>query len=438
MSAARPAADYGWLSATEVAATIAAGRLSPEHHLEYCLDRIKADDGRIGAWSFVDAEGAREQARRLHEVATPGPLHGICMGVKDVLDTCDMPTQHGAALYEGHQPSRDSACVAAVRASGAIVLGKTRPTEFASPIAVGVRNPLDITRSAGVSSSGSAAAVAAGMVPLALGTQTGGSIIRPASYCGIVGFKPSLTAIDRAGILHLRPSLDTVGLFARTVADAQLLFGALVPGMVRGYYEDGADPARVGVCRTGEWVHAKAEARKALAVVTEAARSAGAAVEDVDLPPIFQDALEAFRIIVTVETARAMATEFAAKQSRLNDWLRGIAVSARALTDARYREALDVAAECREALAPLFAKFDGFITPAAAGEAIARLDGLDDPWFCPLWTLMHGPALTFPAALGPSGLPVGIQLVGPPGADCRILALGEWLQATLVAHSVRG
>lgn len=438
MSVTRPAAECGWLSATEVVAKIAAGRLSPEHHLESCLERIRADDARIGAWSFVDAEGAREQARRLHEVASPGPLYGICIGVKDVLDTCDMPTQHGAALYEGHQPSRDSACVGAVRASGAIVLGKTRPTEFASPIAVGVRNPLDITRSAGVSSSGSAAAVAAGMVPLALGTQTGGSIIRPASYCGIVGFKPSLTAIDRAGILHLRPSLDTVGMFARTVADARLLFGALVPNVVRSAYEERADPVRLGVCRTGEWVHAKAETRNAMAEVSEAARSAGAAVEDVDLPPIFRDALEAFRIIVTVETARAMATEFAAKQSRLNDWLRGIAVSARALTDARYREALDIATQCREALVPLFAKFDGFITPAAAGEAIARLDGLDDPWFCPLWTLMHGPAITFPAALGPSGLPVGIQLIGPPGTDRRILALAEWLQGTLVAQSDLG
>lgn len=412
-----------------------AGHLTPLQHVDDCLDCIDRRDGDIGAWSYVDRVGARDRASALSAGADVGLLHGVCVGVKDVLDTYDMPTQHGSPVYEGHRPERDSACVAALRASGAILLGKTRPTEFASPVAVGVRNPLDPTRSAGVSSSGSAAAVAAGMVPLALGTQTGGSIIRPASYCGIVGLKPSLDAISRAAILHLRPSLDTIGVFARSVEDAGLFLRAVTGVSGEDPPRNSASPIRFGVCHTSEWHRAKPIARAALARAAGAARVAGAQVDEIELPGTFDHALEAFRIIVTVETARTMAREFMVAKEQLNEWLQGIPGGATKISELEYQDALSLAAACRQELAPWFAQFDALLAPATAGEAIAALHGLDDPWFCPLWTMMHGPALTIPVARGPLGLPVGIQIIGPPGGDFRLLEVARWLEIALAGPS---
>ena len=420
------------LPATAVASAIREGTLDPVQHVEDCIRRIDARDDLIRAWSHVERTGAMRRAEALRDASAGAPLRGLCVGVKDVLDTADMPTAHGSPLYEGHVPERDSACVAALRAAGAVVLGKTRPTEFASPFAVGVRNPRDVARTAGVSSSGSAAAVADPMVPLALGTQTGGSIIRPAAYCGLVGFKPSIDAIDRGGIRHLRPSLDTVGLFARSVADAALLFSALAdsPSGAQCEAAHGA-PRSIGICRTLEWEHAGEATRDALERVVALVARADAQVEDVPLPPIFADALEAFRVIVVVETARAMSEDFARGVETMNPWLQGIAKSALSITDLHYRSALATAEECRDALRSVFDAFEVLVAPATAGEAPRRLSGLDDPWFGPLWTMMHGPALALPVMRGAGGMPVAVQIVGAPGADASVLEAARWMERAL-------
>lgn len=390
-----------------------------------CLARIDERNASIGAWSYVD---------RAPQVPDHGALQDVCVGVKDVLDVAGMPTRHGSVLYDGHVAARDSACVAALRACGAIILGKTRCTEFASPVAVGVRNPRDPTRTAGVSSSGSAAAVADRMVPLALGTQTGGSIIRPASYCGIVGIKPSIDAVDRSGIRHVRPSLDTVGLFVPTLGDGIRAFAALTGA-------DAADapvtPRRIGLCRTYEWEHARVETREALDIAMAAARDHGVDIVEVDLPSPVENALDAFRIIVTVETAIAMADDYARGRATMNAWLQDTERAASALSAEDYRRALSTAATCRDALSPVFARCDVIMTPATAGEAPERLHGLDDPWFCPLWTMMHGPAVTFPVHQGPHGMPVGLQVVGRPGDDLRVLRIARWIDDAVRSRRAR-
>lgn len=394
-------------------------------HVAACLARIDTRDASIGAWSYVD---------RAPQVREDGLLRGVCAGVKDVLDVAGMPTRHGSALYDGDVEDRDSACVAALRDAGAIILGKTACTEFASPVAVGIRNPLDPTRTAGVSSSGSAAAVADRMVPLALGTQTGGSIIRPASYCGVVGIKPSLDAIDRAGIRHVRPSLDTVGLFAGTLDDGLRAFAAMT---LADAPDASLAPVRIGICRTSEWKHARLETREAIGVTAAAARDHDVDVVDVDLPYPFGNALDAFRVIVTVETRVAMAEDYARGRAKMNAWLQDVERGARALSSEDYRRALATADECRDALVAIFDSCDVLVTPATAGEAPARLQGLDDPWFCPLWTMMHGPAITFPVHEGPHGMPVGVQVVGRPRDDLRTLRIARWIDEAVRSRRAR-
>ena len=249
------------LTASEAAAKIAAGEITSEQLVSDCLSRIDAHDETLMAWTHVDADLALAQARACDAADTPaGPLHGVPVGVKDVLDTDDMPTEYGSEIYAGHQPATDSACVAALRAAGAVLLGKTTTTQFASPLPVGVRNPHDTDRTPGVSSSGSAAAVADFMAPLANGTQTGGSVILPAAFCGVVGYKASLDGLDRTGIAGLKKSLDTLGYFARSAEDIALVYAAVTGHTVP------ADPDRpkIGVCRTTMWYEAEPCAQAAV------------------------------------------------------------------------------------------------------------------------------------------------------------------------------
>ena len=376
---------------------------SSQDRVTECLARIEARESQIHAWAYLDPEHALAQARALDGMPGKGPLHGVPVGIKDVLDTFDMPTQHGSSIYRGHRPGRDSNCVAWLRKAGAVILGKTATTEFASPIPVGVRNPLDFTRTPGVSSSGSAAAVADRMVPLALGTQTGGSVIRPAAYCGIYGYKGSIDAIDRGGIQHVRPSLDTVGVFARSLEDL---------GRVVAFKPLERAP-RLGFCRTYEWHLARPETQEAL---LDAAERLGA--KEIELPALFKDALESFRVIVLRESALAYEREFREHLGTMNDWLKQVA--AQSVSDAAYENALRQAAQCRAYLATVFKDIDAIITPATAGEASQKLTGLEDQTFCPLWTLMHGPCVTIPAFKGPNGMPMGLQVVGPIEGDERL------------------
>jgi Asp-tRNA(Asn)/Glu-tRNA(Gln) amidotransferase A subunit family amidase len=440
-SHARPLQDVHALDATVARACIDDGRLTPSSLVAACLARIVARDRLIGAWAHVAPELARRRAALLDREACHGPLHGIPVGIKDVLDTFDMPTAHGSTLYRGDVPARDSACVAALRAAGAVIVGKTTTTAFASPIAVGVRNPLDFTRTAGVSSSGSAAAVADGHVPIALGTQTGGSVIRPASYCGIVGYKADIDAFDRGGIRHVRPSLDALGIFARSIDDIALVRRALTAdagGTPAGLPTRRGGAPQLALCRTTDWPRAHPATRAAIDAAVAGLRDAGATVTEIVLPPPFEHALEAFTTIVVHETAATMAREIADGAVALNAWLQGIAAKARAIGDAQLHVAQQVAAQCRARLAGMLADCDAIITPAAAGEAPADLHAAADPAFTALWTLLQGPCLSLPVLTGPNALPVGLQVVGARRADDALLCTSAWIVDALQPSGQRG
>ena len=368
------------LHATAARAAIEAGSLTARALVAACLARIAERDRLLGAWAHVAGEAALARAEKLDAQRVHGALHGIPVGLKDVLDTLDMPTAHGSALYRGDIPARDAACVTALRAAGAVVVGKTTTTEFASPIGVGVRNPHDFTRTPGVSSSGSAAAVADFHVPVALGTQTGGSVIRPASYCGIVGYKGDIDAFDLGGIRHVRLSLDALGIFARSLADIALVRRALGPRNAVPLVDESraTHPPRFALCRTPEWGRAQPSTRTAIEGAVTRLRDAGAAVAELELPAAFDRAYAAFGTIVVRETADAMSRELARRGSTPNAWLGEVASKARSITDAEVRDAQHVAAACRAWLREAFDGCDAILTPAAAGEAPIDLHGPAD------------------------------------------------------------
>ena len=416
-------AGLNLLSASEAAAQIAAKKITSEALVSDCLARIEARNPQLHAWAFVDRELALKQARARDREPSRGVLHGVPIGVKDVLDTRDMPTEYGSSIYHGHRPVADTACVALLRLAGAVILGKTATTEFATPVPIGVRNPHDLERSPGVSSSGSACAVADFHVPAALGTQTGGSVIRPSTYCGLYGYKASLAGLDRGGIRQLRPTLDTLGYMTRSIDDIAIIRRALAAA------RPASSPARqpkLGVCRTPQWAAAQPEIVQAF----EASAKRLGAVADlvpVELPPLFDGILESFRVIATVEGYAALREEMEEHLDRMNHWLKETAAMMSRIEEPAYEKAQTHAIACRNALLGILGGLDGIITPAAAGEAPRNLTDVEDSSFNSLWTLMHGPCLTIPAFTGPNGMPVGLQLVGAIGSDDATIALGRWI-----------
>ena len=408
------------LTATQAAAKLRDGSATSVRLVEDCLARIAAREPEVRAWAFVDREIALEQARARDREAPRSPLHGVPVGIKDIFDTCDMPTAYGSQIYKDHRPANDTAVVSLLRLAGAVILGKCVTTEFASPVPIGTRNPHDLSRSPGVSSSGSAAAVADFMVPLAVGSQTGGSTILPAAFCGVVGYKSSLTGIDRGGIRHLRPTIDTMGLFARSVEDIALLRSVLV-GAAPLPHDTGR--IRVGVCRTPWWSAAQPETVTALEAAAHRLASAGADVFDVELPDVFNGIEETFTVIVRAEGSRAMEWEARHHLQTMNHWLQAQLGAPERVDQADYDKAQSHSLACQRALKELFERCDVIITPSTCGEAPTDLTSISNSAFNRVWTLMRGPCLTLPAFTGPNGMPVGLQIVGPVGQDDRTIAL---------------
>jgi Asp-tRNA(Asn)/Glu-tRNA(Gln) amidotransferase A subunit family amidase len=405
------------LTASEAARRIAASEITSEALVSDCLARIEAHDGTLGAWTYLDRNYALGQARACDAADAPmGPLHGVPVGVKDVLDTHDMPTEYGSEIYTGHRPETDSHCVAALRAAGAVLLGKTTTTQFASPLPVGVRNPHDTDRTPGVSSSGSAAAVADFMVPLANGTQTGGSVILPAAFCGVVGYKASLDGLDRTGIQALKKSLDTLGYFARSVEDIGLVYSAVTGHAVP---PESARP-KIGVCRTPMWAEAEDYAQAALETSAAALSAAGYDVTDIELPPELTSIEHPFRVISNYEGKAALADDFRDHMDKMNPWMRETGESG--WTDDEYAEALATADAARAALARVYDDFPVLLTPSTAGEAPADLISPTMSSFNRMWTLMHGPTVTLPVAEGPNNMPIGVQLAARIGDDAALIA----------------
>jgi Asp-tRNA(Asn)/Glu-tRNA(Gln) amidotransferase A subunit family amidase len=383
---------------------------SAEERVRECLARIEAREGELRAWAYLDSDAALAQARARDAEAPRGPLHGLPVGVKDVIDTADMPTAYGSPIYEGHRPERDADCVAWLREQGAVILGKTVTTEFATyqpPVTV---NPHDPERTPGGSSSGSAAAVAAGMVPVAYGTQTAGSVIRPASFCGVVGFKPRHGWVSTAGVKRLSARLDTLGTFGRTVADAARLAGI----------EPAAGEPRIAFCRT-PWVEAAPE-------VEEAARRIGA--RELELPPQFASLAAAQETVMAFDVARNLEPEWREHREGLSQVMRDYIARGQEVPQEEAEAAAALRDQCRSRLPEVLAGLDALLVPAALGEAPLRSDGnTGDPLLCRAWTLLGVPAISVPGLTGPAGMPVGVQLVGLD--EAAVLGAAATVEAAL-------
>lgn len=417
------------LGAAEAVALLRSGSLTAEDLVRACLDRIAADEPRVGAWQHLDPELALAQARRIDATRPKPPLAGLPIGVKDIIDTADMPTECGSPLRRGRRPPVDAECVAALRAAGAVILGKTVTTEFAVYTPGKTRNPRDPRRTPGGSSSGSAAAVADSMVPAALGTQTAGSIIRPASFCGVVALKPTHGLLPLAGISPLAPSLDTLGVFARRAEDLPLLVTAL--GAALPKVAARSTPPRIGLCRTEQWPLAAPETRHAVSEAVARLSAAGATVAECDLGPEFAGLVESQKIVMAFEAARSLARERREHEALLSPSLRQLLDEGAAIPLERHEAALEHARRCRALLPGTFASFDVLLTAATPGEAPVGLESTGDPIFDRIWTLLHAPSVSVPGAPAPSGMPVGVQLVGALGRDAALLAAAAWIAERL-------
>ena len=388
--------------------------LSAEALLRDCLARIEAREPTVQAWEALDAESALREARRIDALRERPPLCGLPVGIKDLIDTADLPTGYGSPLYRGHRPSADAACVRALRHSGAVIVGKTVSTEFAVYSPGKTRNPRDPLRTPGGSSSGSAAAVADGMVPLALGTQTAASVIRPASFCGVIGWKPGYGILSLEGVHPLAPSLDTLGFFVRALEDVPVAMAALGAPLRR--HEPKREPVVFGLCRTEAWDRAEPSTRSAIEAV-----AARLDAREVKLGPAFDGLVEAQLAIMGAEAAVSLGRE---DPGGLSARLREFLEAGNAVPAERLRAAHAQAGRCRLELDAIFASsgVDALFTPAAAGEAPHGLAATGDPIFSRIWTLLGAPCASLPVLQGPAGLPLGLQLVGARGGDESLLA----------------
>jgi Asp-tRNA(Asn)/Glu-tRNA(Gln) amidotransferase A subunit family amidase len=438
------------LSLAQAALEIAEGRLGAAELMQSCLDRIADIDGEVQAWTFLDRDHALRQAEAADDWRRHGrplgPLHGVPIGIKDIFDTADMPTEFGSPIHAGRMPRRDATCVASLRAAGAIIMGKTVSTEFAYFHPGKTRNPHDPKRTPGGSSSGSAAAVAAAMVPGAIGSQTNGSMIRPASFCGVVGFKPTHGLIPRSGALLLSRALDHVGVFARTIEDAALLAQCMAghhdgdpdtrpiatPPLVEIARQESPLPPRFAFVRSAVWDQADAVTQR---LFPELAQRLGENAEELDLSASTAPIHALHATIMQVEMAANLRREYEGASDRLSPTLRQLIERGRASLAVDYRRALDLATPLADAMDTVFDEFDAILTPAAAGEAPLGLDATGSPTFCTIWTYLGMPAITVPLLQGDNGLPIGVQLVGRRGNDARLLRSARWLVQHLSARS---
>jgi Asp-tRNA(Asn)/Glu-tRNA(Gln) amidotransferase A subunit family amidase len=433
------------LSLSDAAAGIREGRITSAELVRDCLTRIEEVEPKVGAWAYLDPAHALAQAemaddQRRHGRPT-GPLHGVPVGIKDIFDTRDMPTELGSPLWTGRTPRSDAAAVARLRAAGAVIMGKTVTTEYAYYNPGKTRNPHDPERTPGGSSSGSAAAVAAAMVPGAIGSQTNGSVIRPAAFCGVVGFKPSHGLIPRTGALMLSRTLDHVGVFARTVGDAALLAEALAgfdaedadtrplarPPLAATAASDPPLTPRLAFVRTPAWKHAEPVTREAFAELVEAL---GEAAGEVELGSSFDRVIDMHRKVMDVEMAYNLHRDYEQGGDKLSPVLRQLIERGRTHTAVDYLRAVGAIPQLNLALDAVFDEYDAILTPAAPGEAPpAATTG--NPVFCSIWTYLGTPAITLPLLQSERGLPLGVQLVARRGNDARLLRTARWLVTSI-------
>jgi len=416
------------LSARDALARLRERTLSAEELVRACLARIEERDAEVKAWVVIDREDALAQARRIDALPERPFLCGLPVAIKDLIDTQDLPTAYGSPIYANHRPERDAECVRRLREAGAVILGKTVTTEFAVFSPGPTRNPRDLSRTPGGSSSGSAAAVADFMAPAALGSQTAASVIRPGSFCGVVAMKPTFGRLPLEGVHPLAPTLDTLGVFTREVRDLPPILTAL--GIELQEQIPRLEKPRLGFCRTELWERAEPSTRAAVERAAAALEREGAQVREIDLGPSFHGLAEAQIAIMGAEAVQSLPAEMKRKadlSARLWEFLQaGMAVSAD-----RLREARAQAERCRNELGKIFAGLDAVLTPAVVGEAPSGLGATGDPIFSRMWTLLHVPSVTVPVLEGPAGLPIGLQLVAGLGTDERLVAAASWIDGKL-------
>lgn len=438
------------LTAGEAARLLREGRITSVELVESCLARIAEKEPEVQAWQYLNRDYALEQARAAddaHKAGRPeGPLHGVPVGIKDIFDTRDMPTENGSVLHAGRTPRRDATAVRLLREAGAVILGKTVTTEFANFSPSKTRNPHNPAHTPGGSSSGSAAAVAAAMVPLAIGSQTNGSTIRPAAFCGVYGFKPTHGLISRHRALLLSRTLDHVGIFARSLDDAALIGEVLMrfdeadpdmrpaapPPLRRIAAEQPPVEPRLAFVKTPVWDQAEPVMQAALAELIEAL---GGRVETVDLPDAFAEAWPAQRTIMEADAAHNLRREYETGREKLTPSLREAIERGRAITAKDYLAALALIPALQAAMDEIMFAYDAVLTPAAAGPAPAGLGFTGSPAFCTLWTLLGTPAVTLPLLADARGLPMGVQLVAKRGDDARLLRNARWLETMLATKA---
>ena len=420
----------GALSASQAASRIRAGTLSCEDLMLSCLARIAQREPQVGAWQFLDATRALERARAADKLPRQGALHGIPVGIKDIMDTVDMPTTLGSPMYARRQPDWDAACVAALRAAGAIVLGKTVSTEFAYFQPGKTRNPHNLLYTPGGSSSGSAAAVADCMVPVALGSQTAASVTRPAAFCGVYGYKASHGEFSLSGIRPFAESLDSLGVLSRSVDDIVLLRSVLLG---RPLVEAQPLPVapRLAVCRTAQWSLAAPQAQQALDTFVRTCRQAGAVVSELALPAQFAGLIDAQKTIMAYEAAHNYVYETTRCPDQLSAAFRALTEAGSKVSRDDYASAKREVAQAKRVLCSMTADLDAWISPAAIGEAPLATSGTGDPVMSRMWTALQGPSLCLPVGRGAQGLPLAVQLVALAGQDDDLLQTGQWVGTLL-------
>ncbi|HEY82425.1 MAG TPA: amidase [Dehalococcoidia bacterium] len=435
------------LTIAEAAAAMGEGKLSPSQLVSSCLERIDALEDKIQAWALVDRDGALETAQRLDQELRRGerrgPLHGIPVGIKDIFYTAGLRTEAGSPLWSGFVPSYDATVVVRLKEAGAIILGKTHTTEFAYLDPAPTRNPWHPEHTPGGSSSGSGAGVAAGMCLAALGSQTMGSVLRPAAYNGVVGFKPQQGRISTYGVVPLSPTLDHVGILARTVADAALIFQAIAGHDPRDYRSlaepvpdclsnlERQEAPRLGLVRQFFYEHADAEMRAHIDSVAEHLSRAGARVEEVTLPPSFMSIMDNARVILAVEAAAYHEEKFGKHREQYRPGIGKLIEDGLAISATEYARALETRLEQIAGALPLLEQVDALLTPGAPGAAPKGLASTGSPVMQAPWTIMGVPAVSLPTGLSQDGLPLAIQLAGPPLAEDRLLAVARWCERAL-------
>jgi amidase len=417
------------LSAAGMARAIRAGDTTPSAVMKAHLDRIAAREAEVGAFIHLDAERAMERAREADRQPAMGPLHGVPFAIKDIIDTDDMPTGWGSDIFAGRQPDRNAACVQAFLDAGAIPVGKTVTTEFAYFRPGKTANPYNPAHTPGGSSSGSAAAVADYMVPLAFGSQTAASLIRPAAYCGVCAFKPTTGGFDLSGVMALSPSLDTLGVLARTPQDLMLASSVLTGRPQPAPPDFSEAKPRIALMRGPHWRDGSMEMHDVCGRAMRALADHGAETGEIGSPPLFAELTDAQKTVMSYEAANARRDVYTSHRDAVSIQFAQLIHEGQAVTEARYQDALAIRDRAGAMVDALFADFDGVLVPSAPGEAPEGLGGTGDPLFSRMWNLLQLPCVALPFGVGPRGLPVGVQLLGRLHEDAGLLAVAEWVHA---------